>query len=146
MQCQTSRQTVTGLTVNKKVNIRADYYRKIRAMCHSLFQTGTYVHSDGIIVGPSSALSHIEGALNHIYHVKELAHLHKANLATVETKELNLLRQNLKGEKFAARDLYAKFLFYKYFLRLDHTLIICEGPNIYKERNSIHFSQPSETD
>jgi RNA-directed DNA polymerase len=42
MQCRTSRQTVTGLTVNTKVNVRADYYRKARAMCNSLFGKGTY--------------------------------------------------------------------------------------------------------
>lgn len=45
MQCSTGRQLVTGLTVNKKVNIRPEYYRLVRAMCHSLFQTGAY-HRD----------------------------------------------------------------------------------------------------
>jgi RNA-directed DNA polymerase len=42
MQCETSRQLVTGLTVNKKVNIRSEYSRAARAMCNSLFTTGKY--------------------------------------------------------------------------------------------------------
>jgi RNA-directed DNA polymerase len=42
MQTRTGRQLVTGLTVNQKVNIRADYYRTARAMCHRLFMTGEY--------------------------------------------------------------------------------------------------------
>ena len=30
------------LLPNEKVNIRADYYRAARMMCHSLFSTGLY--------------------------------------------------------------------------------------------------------
>ncbi len=44
LQLRTSRQTVTGLVVNKKVNISADYYRVVRSMCHSLFRTGHFYH------------------------------------------------------------------------------------------------------
>lgn len=42
MQFRMSRQLVTGLTVNAKVNIRPEYYRWARAMCHTLFATGSY--------------------------------------------------------------------------------------------------------
>ena len=42
MQVRASRQMVTGLTVNKKVNIPQDYYRAVRSMCNALFQTGSY--------------------------------------------------------------------------------------------------------
>lgn len=45
MHCRGSRQLVTGLVVNEKVNIRSDYYRRARAMCDSLFQTGHYFFS-----------------------------------------------------------------------------------------------------
>ena len=38
MQVRTTRQLVTGLTVNAKVNIRAAYYRHARSMCHVLFR------------------------------------------------------------------------------------------------------------
>jgi RNA-directed DNA polymerase len=42
MQFRMSRQLVTGLMVNAKVNIRPEYYRSARAMCHSLFETSRY--------------------------------------------------------------------------------------------------------
>ena len=40
MQSCRSRQLVTSLTVNAKVNIRSEYYRRTRAMCDALFKTG----------------------------------------------------------------------------------------------------------
>ena len=42
MQYCNSRQMTTGLIVNQKVNIRSEYYRTVRAMCHTLFSTGEY--------------------------------------------------------------------------------------------------------
>lgn len=44
MQLRHSRQEVTGLVVNKKVNINAVYYSRVRAMCHTLFKHGFYYH------------------------------------------------------------------------------------------------------
>jgi hypothetical protein len=83
MQFRMSRQLVTGLTVNAKVNIRAEYYRYARAMCHSLFETGSY-HRPAIatpaVEAPASlpseqalisSLAQIEGILSHIHHVKD---------------------------------------------------------------------------
>jgi RNA-directed DNA polymerase len=42
MQYRTSRQDVTGLVVNSKVNIRSEYRRTVRAMAHRLFMTGRF--------------------------------------------------------------------------------------------------------
>src|SRR6266571_406211 len=42
MQYRSSRQAVTGLVVNRKVNIRAEYRRTVRAMAHRLFKTGSF--------------------------------------------------------------------------------------------------------
>ena len=47
MQCRPSCQSVTGLTVNHKVNIRAQYYRKARKMCSSLFNHGVVLYRGG---------------------------------------------------------------------------------------------------
>lgn len=44
MQRSISHQEVTGLTVNKKVNVRNSYYRNVRAMSHSLFKNGFFYH------------------------------------------------------------------------------------------------------
>ena len=42
MQYRGSRQVTTGLLVNEKPNILPEYYRTVRAMCWSLFNSGTY--------------------------------------------------------------------------------------------------------
>jgi RNA-directed DNA polymerase len=45
MQVRNSRQTVTGLTVNQKVNVSHDYYKRARAMTHSFLATGVYKYN-----------------------------------------------------------------------------------------------------
>lgn len=42
MQYKTARQEVTGIVVNKTVNVQKEYYRDARAMCNSLFRTGIF--------------------------------------------------------------------------------------------------------
>ena len=42
MQYRTSRQEVTGLVVNRKINVRHEYRHNVRAMVHSLFKKGTF--------------------------------------------------------------------------------------------------------
>ncbi len=42
MQYRDSRQEVTGLTVNRKVNVPATYRHKLRSMVRSLFRTGEF--------------------------------------------------------------------------------------------------------
>ena len=67
MQLRASRQTVTGLTVNQKVNIQADYYRRVRSMCYELFKTGSYFNQGG---APMIGLPTLLGQLNHCFRVK----------------------------------------------------------------------------
>lgn len=125
MQFRMSRQLVTGLTVNAKVNIRPEYYRRARAMCHRLFETGAYhrsaAASDADAGEPSKidSLGPIGGILSHIHHVKD----------TIDNRKEPEKRKNAT----AARKLYARFLKYRYFVRLERPLIICEGKtdNIY---------------
>lgn len=121
MQFKMSRQLVTGLTVNSKVNIRTEYYRSARAMCHRLFRTGTYYLPVPEAGGPEliDSLGPIGGILSHIHHVKN----------AIDDREENDKRKDAT----AARKLYARFLKYRYFVRLERPLIICEGKtdNVY---------------
>lgn len=112
MQLRCSRQTVTGLTVNQKVNIQADYYRRVRSMCYELFKTGAYFHQGST---PTTALPVLEGQLNHCFRVKYAVALAR--------KEIN---QNDKRDR-GIRKLYKRLLFYKHFVQLKKPLIICEG-------------------
>jgi RNA-directed DNA polymerase len=78
LQTRPGRQVVTGLTVNKKVNVSQQYYRKARAMCNALFQNGAY-HRGVRVDGTSDddpkyemidSLNPLDGVLSHIFHIK----------------------------------------------------------------------------
>lgn len=121
MHFRGSRQMVTGLVVNEKVNIRSDYYRRARAMCDMLFQTGQYYK---VVIQPddedeepkpalTSNLNPLQGILGHIYSVMQ----------TEERREISEQRQKPR----AIRKLFRRFLFYKHCMALKEPLIITEG-------------------
>jgi hypothetical protein len=124
MQFRGSRQVTTGLMVNEKVNIRQEYWRKARQMCHTLFAAGKYYRmvpatlaggasGDPAVKQELTSLHAIGGMLAHIYQVKEHADL----------REVKLRRK----EPTAARKLYRQFLFYKNFVALERPVIVPEG-------------------
>jgi RNA-directed DNA polymerase len=135
MQVKTSRQLVTGLTVNTKVNIPQDYWRSARACCNALFQTGAYHRRQPVASASDetpkyemiTSLHPLEGILSYVHHVKrdEYMRENEDNVAT----------------KTPGRKLYAKLLFYKYFVALQKPMIVCEGKtdNIYLKYAIRHF-------
>ena len=141
MQTRMSRQLVTSLTVNAKVNIRREYYMRTRSMCDALFKTGQYSdipfnkslarrcdNVGGAAKGKESeakpktgitSLGPIGGRLAHIHHVKD----------QIDTRK----EVEKRKDKTAFRKLYCQFLFYKNFVALDRPLILTEGKtdNVY---------------
>lgn len=121
MHCRGSRQMVNGLVVNEKANIRSEYYRKARAMCDALFQTGQYYKTGEPPDEPegdpkpvlTGNLNPLEGILSHIYHV-------------TQSEERRAVPEQRK-EPRAIRSLYRRFLFYKYCVAPIAPLIITEG-------------------
>jgi len=121
MQCRGSRQMVTGLVVNEKVNIRSDYYRRARAMCDSLFQSGqyfcSYINSDEPDEEQkpdyTDNSNYLEGILGHIYSI-------------TQTEERRDIQEQRKKPR-AIRELYRRFLFYRKCVAPDKPLIITEG-------------------
>jgi retron-type reverse transcriptase len=81
MHLAVSRQTVTGLVVNSKVNVSAEYFRNAKTMCHSLLKTGRYyarlvpAKVGGTEQTPdwTSNPNHLQGILDHIDLVKRLS-------------------------------------------------------------------------
>jgi retron-type reverse transcriptase len=118
MQYRTSRQVTTGLIVNKKVNIKKEFYKKTRSMCHELFtknEVYTESPSDGssdVSVSPRT-LTQLQGKLSFIYQIKRLH----------DDRKIGARRSNPK----AIAKLLREFTFYKYFFSLDRPLILCEG-------------------
>jgi RNA-directed DNA polymerase len=113
MQVRGSRQTVTGLTVNAKVNVPQHYYKVARAMTNSFLTTGTYKR-DGV---DDTSVQHVEGILNHIYHIRERQI--DLTIDAEENKEkrykLHTDRTKLKNEyPSAIRLVYSRLVFFKH--------------------------------
>jgi RNA-directed DNA polymerase len=119
------RQVVTGLVVNKKVNVRSEYYKLARAMSHSLFKTGKYsipgylspvdIIEHDLKRSHETELSRLEGILNYIHYTRDLS-----DLRDLEEKQGTLTSTTIWK-------LFKRFLFFKNFGWLDKPVVICEG-------------------
>lgn len=139
------RQTVTGLTVNKKLNVKKEYYKKTRAMAYNLYKTGSYNISNGI----EGTINQLEGRFVFINDLvkynnglEEKSSLmlnsleHKKNLLYTQEKVYRLKPESAGKEfkflenldKFTIREKdYQKFLFFKYFLANKKIAVLTEG-------------------
>lgn len=128
MQLRTDRQMVTGLVANKKVNVRSEYYRFARSMCHSLFTTGEYrlpqATEDEDASSPS--LNVLEGILGHIYYVREGVWRRKLDGEKIAS-EKKVKEKSEPRENSSAEELYRKFLFYRRFVCPETPVIIGDG-------------------
>jgi RNA-directed DNA polymerase len=126
MQYRGSRQVTTGLLVNEKPNIRPEYYRTVRAMCWSLFGSGTYYRmipaalaggksSDPDVQEAATSLAPLQGMLGHIYHVRD------------QVDQRSSTEKKQEKTATATRKLYQRFLFYRNFVVAPKPLIIPEG-------------------
>lgn len=109
LQFSDSQQTVTGLTVNKKIQVSRNYYKKTRAMAYSLYKSGSYT-----IDGETGTISQLEGRFSFIDQLTKFNNKidgQKHRLGTFSTREKD----------------YQKFLFYKYFFAIKKPLLITEG-------------------
>jgi retron-type reverse transcriptase len=122
MHFRPSRQLVTGLVVNKKVNVKPEYWRSARAMCQRLFKSGSYFRpsiypdlppNNGADPPPITTLMQLEGILNHIANVRSFADPRPP--------------QEKRNAPIAAMRLYRRFLHFKHFAALNRPLVICEG-------------------
>ena len=126
MSLRRSRQSVTGCSPYAKVNIRQEYYRSARAMCHSVFESGEWhrplvaksADLDEEIDAPNkiTSLRPLEGMLAHIYFVKGR---HDRNQKTNKLIEFAPAK--------APIELYRRLLFYKHFVANDLPIIVTEG-------------------
>ena len=104
-----SKQIVTGLVVNKKVNVDSTYYRNVRSMAHHLYTEGTFWDN-----GNECTINQLEGKLSFINQID------KYNNKLCEEKK-NLANLNRRERE------YQRFLFYKNFYGNPQPVIITEG-------------------
>ncbi|WP_196140629.1 retron Ec67 family RNA-directed DNA polymerase/endonuclease [Aliikangiella sp. G2MR2-5] len=111
MLYRNSRQLVTGLVVNRKVNIAADYWRDTRAMLWNLFNTGSFFIKDNSEEVAEGTLSQLNGRLDFIYQIDAY----------------NTNKSKGENVKTAKKEAYKKFLFFKSFYVNEMPTIVCEG-------------------
>ncbi|MFI4910857.1 MAG: hypothetical protein ACIAQZ_04230 [Sedimentisphaeraceae bacterium JB056] len=111
---------VTGLIVNKKINVKREYYKIARSMCYELFNTGEFYlpntskssdEADGNV--DKGRMTQLEGILNFIYKIKR----------PYDTDTPG----HRKYHPNAITKLYRTFLFYKNFHSTQMPVIVCEG-------------------
>ncbi|HAR6106030.1 TPA: RNA-directed DNA polymerase [Staphylococcus pseudintermedius] len=110
LQYRTSRQQVTGIVVNEKLNIPREYYKKTRAMAHNLYKNDEFE-----INGEKSTLNQLEGRFSFINQLEW--YNNKSN----KNKKKPYLKLSSKETE------YQRFIFYKYFIKNDLATIITEG-------------------
>ena len=111
IQFKDSRQEVTGLIVNKKLNINHDYLRKTRAMAHQLYTKGEF-----LINGMPGNLNQLEGRFSFI---DQLDHYNN----TLDPREIRHDAFHLNGRERQ----YQAFIFYKCIFANEKPLIVTEG-------------------
>lgn len=128
MQIRPSRQTVTGLVVNKSVNVPVELYKASRAMTFHLLMDGTYefpyIKQSGRDKGSkpkiTASIRPIEALLGYIYYVKKFRETQTQSTKPKLSKSV--------GPKLAGIGaLRSSLLFYKYFVANPKPTIICEG-------------------
>lgn len=121
MQYRTNRQMVTGLVVNRKVNVRASYYRQARAMSDALFRTGQFYFGKEMRWGePKDSPAKVSGTVNQLRGVLSFIYSIKKHHDERDIKE--------KWESpTAIHNLYGRFLYFDKFHASQKPLVLCEG-------------------
>ena len=120
MQYRTSRQEVTGLVVNQKINVRHEYRHNVRSMVHTLFSTGKFelygpVEKNGVFT-----IEKREGTLNELH----------GRLGFIDSIDLynkkNALQPPQKSSQLSKKEaMYRQFLIYKDFYTAERPVIMC---------------------
>jgi RNA-directed DNA polymerase len=117
MQYRDSRQQVTGLVVNKRVNVSNEYRKIARAMVHRLFTKGSFIianqsKSDPKTLTESNDIGRLHGILGYIHHIDDRCK------PTQDTGT---------GALQNSTNTYRRFLIYKELYASNKPVIICEG-------------------
>jgi hypothetical protein len=135
MQYRDSRQDVTGLIVNSKVNTRSEYKRGARAMSHRLLKTGKYQIKQTILGEDGKVVTkEIDGSLNQlqgVFSFIDSVNLFNKRKAVKVTDKAKVVK--LGDRPSSMESLYRSFLIYRNFYAAPKPVILCEGKtdNVY---------------
>nr|WP_255772708.1 retron Ec67 family RNA-directed DNA polymerase/endonuclease [Paracandidimonas lactea] len=145
MQYYTSRQQVTGLVVNKKINVTTEYRKLVRAYVFSLINHGKFTlktttkdaSGQVTITTATGTRAQLHGMLGFIHSVDNVYR------AEVKLHPYNYLgHQQSTKESVGNQAIYRRFLLYTRFYDNDTPLIVCEGKTdgVYIS-NAVHQSK-----
>lgn len=137
------RQTVTGLSVNKKINVQNEFYKKTRSMANTLYRTDKFTidGKEGTINKLEGRFSFINDLVKYNNRLEEDNSLasniieYKKNILRAKEKHFKLnnkqvkildWNENLRCLSIREKD-YQRFLFYKYFIANNKITLISEG-------------------
>lgn len=128
---RSSKQVVTGLIVNKKLNVDRQYCRETNSMAFSLYKNGTFQ-----IDGQPGSIAQLEGRFSFINQLdrynnkidKELYYFNQKinNQLDRFSSRINVEKHHFNNLSGRERQ-YQKFIFYKYFYGNSKPLIVTEG-------------------
>ena len=111
-----SRQDVTGLTVNKKINASREFIDKTRAMADQLYRTNRFQ-----INGEEGKLDQLEGRFSFINQLDWFNNKYESKITNSKIKKRYNSGLNVREKQ------YQYFLFYKYFFNPHKATIVTEG-------------------
>ncbi|MDQ2898730.1 MAG: retron Ec67 family RNA-directed DNA polymerase/endonuclease [Acidobacteriota bacterium] len=127
MQYRDSRQEVTGLVVNDKINIRWEYRHNVRAMVRRLFRTGSFQVYGPVTKEGVTTLGKREGKLDELH--GRLGFIDSIDLYNKKNQPHDKSSQRISKKE----EMYRQFLIYKDFYIAQRPVILCEGKtdNVY---------------
>ena len=126
MMYRASRQEVTGLVVNEKINVRWEYRHNVRAMVHSLVKTGEFEilgvtrrNGQKVLEKRPGTLHELHGRLGFIDSIDVYNKTHTSDCQS--------------DEMSSTEKIYREFLIYSTFYAAQAPVFICEGEtdNVY---------------
>lgn len=125
MMYRDSRQDVTGLVVNDKVNVRSEYRRAVRAMVHRLIRTGQYEAFTPFPNAGTLVPQKVQGSLRQLHGL----------LGFIDwiDREADPDRLRDRPELAKKEKSYRRFLLFTNFWATPMPVIVCEGDtdNVY---------------
>jgi RNA-directed DNA polymerase len=144
LQYHDSRQVVTGLIVNRRVNVAYDYRHRVRAMAHTLFRKGAYEIRDGAGGSIPGTPEQLHGMFSFIDSIDlHHAYIRFANgdkrgslekpIEKISVQEFGTLTSQGIGPLSPRERLFRRFLIYKEFYTATKPVVVCEGEtdNVY---------------
>lgn len=143
----TSRQEVTGLTVNKKINVNKDYIKKTRAMAHALYKEGDFTLLDISGKPRKGTLNELEGRFVYIDMLDKYNNINAKKHTLPEKYVLKKTGINFTLKLNSIETAFSNFLHYKYFYGNIKPTVLTEGKTdpIYLKCaiDSLYLSYPA---